>query len=153
AHRWLGSGAGSYEPYWYRHRPNDQAVRDAHSLYMETLAELGPIGLALLATALAIPLAGAVRARRRPLVPPALGAYVAYLVHAAYDWDWEMPAVTLAALFCGAAILIAGRHGSRRIWTLSGRARIALVSGLLVPAAFSFVALVGNSAAGSSAAA
>ncbi|HYT50946.1 MAG TPA: hypothetical protein VEL10_01935 [Gaiellaceae bacterium] len=46
-------------------------VRDAHSLYVETLAELGPIGLALLSAALVVPLVAAVRARRHPLSVPA----------------------------------------------------------------------------------
>src|SRR6266542_4459338 len=44
---------------------------DAHSLYVETLAELGPIGLALLSAALVVPLVAAVRARRHPLSVPA----------------------------------------------------------------------------------
>ena len=44
-------------------------------------------------------------ARRHPLVPGAAGAYAAYLVHTGVDWDWELPAVTLAGLLCGAAIL------------------------------------------------
>ena len=38
------------------------------------------------------------------------GGYVAYLVHAAVDWDWQMPAVTLLALFAGAAIVTAARR-------------------------------------------
>ena len=40
-----------------------------HNLYLETLAELGPIGLALLAATLLVPLVAAVRARHRSLVP------------------------------------------------------------------------------------
>src|SRR5207248_193328 len=32
AHPWLGGGAGSYEKWWYAHRPGPQNVRDAHSL-------------------------------------------------------------------------------------------------------------------------
>ena len=68
------------------------------------------IGLALLVALLAIPLVAAVRARRHPLVAPAFGAYVAFLVHAAVDWDWQMPAVTLLALFT-AAVLVAAARG------------------------------------------
>ena len=83
-------------------------VRDAHSLYLETAAELGLVGLGLLGLMLAAPFLAA-RSRRLPLVPVALGAYAAYLVHAGVDWDWEMPAVTLTALVCGAAALIAAR--------------------------------------------
>ena len=101
----LGGGAGTYEQYWNEHRPIEHKVRDAHNLYLETLGELGPIGLALLLLALAAPVAAAFGARRHPLAAGAFGAYVAYLVHAAVDWDWELPAVTVAALAAGAALL------------------------------------------------
>lgn len=87
-------------------------MRDARSLYLETLSELGPLGLALLLVALGVPVYVAFRARRHPLVPAAFGAYVAYLLHAGVDWDWEMPAVTLTALFIGASIVVAARSPS-----------------------------------------
>ena len=52
AHPWLGSGAGTYEYSWLRDRPTGTwKIRDAHNLYIEVLAELGPIGLALLVLA------------------------------------------------------------------------------------------------------
>ncbi len=106
----LGSGAGTYELYWNRLRRTIYGARDAHSLYLETLAELGPVGLVLLLAALGVPLLGAYRARGRPLVAAAVGAYTTYLVHAALDWDWEMPAVTLAALACGVALITSARE-------------------------------------------
>ena len=40
----LGSGPGTYEQYWNEHRPIQHKVRDAHNLYLEVLAELGPLG-------------------------------------------------------------------------------------------------------------
>ncbi len=142
-HPWLGSGAGTYEQYWLRHRPIPGKVRDAHSLYVETLAELGPPGLALLAIALGLPLVAAARARRMPVASGALGAYAAYLVHAGVDWDWEMTAVTLTALFCGAALLIAGRErASRRALAVPARG-IALVT-MLAAVSFAFVGLGSN---------
>ena len=105
----LGSGAGTWERRWLALRDKPFAARDAHSLYLESLAELGPLGLALVLAALAPPLVAAVRARSTPLVPAAAGAYVALLLHAAVDWDWEVPAVMLAGLACGAALLVAER--------------------------------------------
>jgi hypothetical protein len=69
AHPVVGGGAGSYARYYLVHRTSTQQVQDAHSLYLETLAELGPLGLALLLAALALPLVAAVRMRRHPLVP------------------------------------------------------------------------------------
>ena len=46
-------------------------VRDAHSLYLETLSELGPLGLALVLVVVAAPFATAVRGRGDPLVATA----------------------------------------------------------------------------------
>ncbi len=57
--------------------------------------------------ALGAPLVAAVRARRHALVAAAAAAYAAFLIHAAVDWDWQMPAVTLVALFCAGAIVVA----------------------------------------------
>ncbi len=116
-HALLGSGGGSFRRTWYAERPADFDVRDAHSLELQTLAELGPTGLILLVVALGCPLVAAVRLRRDPLVPAAAGAYVVFLVHATIDWDWQLPAVTLAALGCGAALLLADRspHRARRV--------------------------------------
>jgi hypothetical protein len=137
-HPWLGGGAGSFQRFWLRHRSVGLPVLDAHSLYLETLAELGPLGLALLVCALGTPLVAAGAARRHPLASAALGAYVAFLVHAGIDWDWEMPAVTLAALFCGVAVLLAARGAES-----APLARSARVTGLVLSAAVIAVALVG----------
>jgi tetratricopeptide (TPR) repeat protein len=144
-HPSFGSGAGTYEQYWLRHRPVPGKVIDAHSLYLETLAELGPVGLVLLVAALGLPLAGAVKARRHSLVSAAFGAYVAYLAHAAVDWDWEMPAVTVAALFCGLAILVAGRRDGKSR-SVSQQVRVSALVVILMLSGFAVGTLVGNSA-------
>ena len=140
----LGSGAGSYEQHWLRSRPNATEVRDAHGLYVETLAELGPLGLGLLLAALAIPIVGGIRARNAALVPVASGAYAAYLTHAGIDWDWEMAGVTAAALLCGTALLVAARGATTR--PLAGSMRAGALFVVLALTAFSFVGLVGNNA-------
>jgi O-antigen ligase len=123
-HPWLGGGAGSYQRFWLRERRAALPVRDAHSLYLETLAELGPVGLLLLLCALGTPFVAARAARVQPLAPATLGAYVAFVLHAGIDWDWEMPAVTLAAFFCGTAFLLAARGAEapplRRPWRALG---------------------------------
>ncbi|MCP9485431.1 MAG: O-antigen ligase family protein, partial [Gaiellaceae bacterium MAG52_C11] len=141
--RLVGTGAGTHELYWVANRPIAAKVRDAHSLYLETLAELGIVGMGLLGFALAVPVAAAFVARRRPLVPAALAAYVVYLAHATVDWDWELPAVTLAALFCGGSIVLAARG---EVAALSTRARAAGVAAALVVSAFALVGLIGSSA-------
>jgi hypothetical protein len=105
----LGTGAGTFERSWQRNPDAGLKARDAHSLYLETLSELGPIGLGLLLAALAVPFGACVAARRSPVVPAALGAYSAYLVHASIDWDWELTGLTLAALLAGCVGLLAYR--------------------------------------------
>ena len=143
-HPILGAGAGTYEQYWLQHREIPLKVRDAHSLYLETLAELGIVGLTLLLIVLLVPVYAAFKARRHPLVPAAFGAYVAYLVHAGVDWDWEMPAVTLTALFIGASIVVAARESEEEERPMGPRLRLSLLAGTLVLAAVAFVGLVGN---------
>jgi hypothetical protein len=145
-HAVLGAGAGTYERYFLRHQPEDVGrVRDAHGLYIETLTELGPIGLAVLLVALATPLAILPRARRHPLAPAATGAYVAYLVHTGVDWDWELAAVTLAGLLCGASMLLFGRR-SNAPKSLSAPTRFGVAGGAVVVAGFAAIALLGNTA-------
>ena len=143
-HPVVGSGAGSWEHYWNVHRKTAHKVRDAHNLYLEVLAELGPIGLALLAVALGVPLVAAFFARGHPLVPAALVAYVAFLAHAGVDWDWELPAVTIAALACGIGIVAAASREDDR-W-LTPPARWGAVAAALVLVPVAFVGLVGASA-------
>jgi hypothetical protein len=142
-HPVLGGGAGSYERFWVRDRPVAFYARDAHSLYLEALAELGPFGLLLLLAALCVPLVAAVRARAQPLVPALAAAYIAFLVHAGLDWDWEMPAVGLAGLACGAALCIAARPPSSAN-RVTARLRLPALAALLPLAAFVFVIHVSN---------
>lgn len=143
-HRVLGSGAGSFERLW-RERPDaTQRVRDAHGLYVETLAELGPVGLALLVAALLVPIAAAVRARRTPLVGGLAGAYVAFVLHAGVDWDWELSGVTLAALVTGAALVVAARGEGLRV--VSSRTRIAVGAAVAVASLAAIVGGLGSSA-------
>jgi hypothetical protein len=142
AHPVLGSGAGTYEFWYLRHRTDDSKVRDAHGLYVEMLAEVGPIGLALLLVALLTPLAAAVRTRHRPMTAIAAGAYVAFIVHAGVDWDWELSAVTLAGLLCGVALLIGARSDENTFRLV--RPRYLLAALAVVVAGFSMVGLVGN---------
>jgi O-antigen ligase len=144
AHPVLGTGAGTYYEYWLRDRPYPAQRKNAHSLYLEVLAELGPVGLALLVAALLVPLAVAVRTRGHPLVPAAAGAYGVYLLHAAGDWDWQIVGLTFAALLCAAGILRVGR--GRRAPSLGAVARSALAVVVLGVVAFALVAEIGNSA-------
>jgi len=131
AHPGLGSGAGTFGRYWVQYgRPLQYGgALDAHSLYLETLAELGPIGLLLLGAVLLVPLRGVIARRRLTYVPVAVAAYTAFLVHAGLDWDWEMPAVVVAGLSCGAAAAAADLGRQR---PLGRAARAAVLAAALL---------------------
>jgi hypothetical protein len=137
----LGTGAGTFPRFWLRERRSLQVARDAHNLYLETLAELGPVGLLLLLAALAVPLTV------RQDVPAATGAYAAFLVHAAIDWDWEQAALGVASLAAAAAVLSAARMSARPV----PRSPALAVTAVLAVAAA--VALAGNAMVARSAAA
>ncbi len=106
-----GIGAGGFEFWWNRDAEGEEFIQDAHSLYLEKLAELGIPGLVLVLAIVLGLLAAAVRARAR-LADPAdagaatacIAAFVAYLFHTGVDWLWELTAVTTLAL---AAIAVA----------------------------------------------
>ncbi len=102
-----GLGSGGFEVEWRKQRDRVDKSGDAHSLYLETLAELGVIGFAFLLAFLAGTAAAVVRLHRiAPGPATALaGGMAAWAVHAGLDWDWEMPAVTLPALALGAAAI------------------------------------------------
>jgi hypothetical protein len=138
AHPVIGSGGGTYERYWVAHRPVHIRVRNAHSLYLETAAELGVIGLIPLLIALVAPLWVGLRRLRYGLGAPLVAAYVAYLVQAGGDWTWQLPAVTLAALACGAAML--GLDPDEGGVPISERWRLA---GILIAVAIAVAGLTG----------
>ena len=106
-HPLAGVGSGGFQTEWLRERPIPYAARDAHSLYFETAAELGLVGLLLLATAFAGAVVCAVRARRRDelLAAGPIAVAAMWAVHAGLDWDWELPGVTLPALICVSALV------------------------------------------------
>jgi O-antigen ligase len=108
-HPLIGVGSGSFQVEWRRETKSGRAAFDAHSLYFETLAELGIVGGLLVAAFIAACVAGiaaAVRAAPRdPVLPAAAAVLAAFVVHAGVDWDWELPGVTLPVLMLAAAAL------------------------------------------------
>ena len=145
----LGEGGGTYERWWLQERPVASYARNAHNLYLETLAELGPVGLVLLLVALGAPLLGLRRCAKNPLAAGAAAAYVAWLVHAALDWDWQIPAVTLPALACGGSLLLLAREAAPEHRARSIR-RTAAVGAIVPLLGVALVVHVGNRAADAS---
>jgi O-antigen ligase len=109
-----GSGAGTYRLLWEQNRPRPPfLVNDAHSLYLETAAELGVPGLILLAIVLLTPLgvaAARLRGPERHAYAGFLAAGGALLAHAGVDWDWEMPALFLW-FFTASGVVLAAAGG------------------------------------------
>ncbi len=109
-------------------------MNDGHSLYLETLSELGIVGLALVVLALGTILVGGLRR----LPGPERHAYAAFVagglmlaLHAGVDWDWEMPA--LFVWFFGAGgVALAAREGSTRLGELGRTPRIVAALAVLV---------------------
>jgi O-antigen ligase len=103
AHPLIGGGAGSFGRWWDRHGSFPYTVQDAHSLYLETLAELGLVGFALLAGMLGVGVASIGRRVRRGrgeerrTTAALAGSLAAFLLAAGIDWLWEVPAVTAVA--------------------------------------------------------
>jgi hypothetical protein len=103
-----GVGAGGWAVWWLRYRTVDEFAQDAHSLPLQTAADLGLVGLAflgLLCGGLVVACRNALRATPAMAAGPA-AALVVYAAHAPLDWDWQMPAVTLVA-FVLAGLVVA----------------------------------------------
>jgi O-antigen ligase len=124
----LGAGGGGYETARLRHRQETLDVKNAHGFIVETLADLGLVGLLVVLALLAVWLAAAGRAthpfnRRwqrwswRPIAAPytperiglltMLCVVVTFGVHSLVDWTWYVPGDACVALLC--AGWLAGR--------------------------------------------
>ncbi len=127
-HPALGAGAGGYVTARLRHRTETLDVTHAHGFLVQTLADLGLVGLALTLALLAAWLAASGRAThpwnrrwregqwRRFAAPYSaervglltmLCAVVAFGVHSLVDWTWYVPGDACVALLC--AGWLAGR--------------------------------------------
>ena len=105
-----GVGAGNWSVYWLRWRHFEDFAQDAHSLPLQTMAELGLVGLAgLLAFLGGLAVAARRALRATPLAAGPIAGFVAYIAHAPLDWDWEMPAVTLVAVILAGLLLALAR--------------------------------------------
>lgn len=115
----FGDGAGSYAAWWNQHGSFAYSLRNAHSLYLETLGELGLVGFVLLAGALLLGLAvGLSRLRRgsaeQRLSIAALSAVMAaFLVGAAIDWIWQLTVAGAVGIVC--LSLLAGPATAPRV--------------------------------------
>lgn len=109
-----GIGPGTYEFWWNRTGNNPETVRDAHSMYLEALAETGIPGfvaaLLIVSAAIGAPAMKRRAAVTRPEVGVATAATVGaglWALHSGVDWMWEATGVTMLGLACAAATCLA----------------------------------------------
>lgn len=136
-----GTGSGSFEFWWAENGDRPGFIRDAHSLYFQTLGELGIVGLGLLAAFLIAILDGGVRAtlrassRRRPQLAASVAGSTAFCVSAAFDWVWQVPVLPVTLLLLASVLITTenrgtgtGTAGSAYSWP----PRIAMAAGSLL---------------------
>lgn len=120
-----GTGAGTFEYTWNALATKDEFVRDAHSLYLEPLSEMGIPGLALILLVLASSIwlvvralvDAADRALDRGALAGASAACAAFFFGAGVDWLWESTAVAcLMLVLLGAVSAATGIRAGRTGW-------------------------------------
>jgi VanZ family protein len=144
-----GTGSGTFQFWWAQHADVDEVVRDTHSLYLQTLGELGIVGLGLLVALIATVVGGGARIAwlagrgERAALAAALAGCVAFFVAATFDWMWQIPALPVSMLLLAAA-LVTGRLRAPRpetvgfglLWRLgTGAVAIAAIVVIAVPLA------------------
>jgi O-Antigen ligase len=131
-----GTGSGTFAIWWPQDGDTGENVLDTHSLYMQTLGELGLVGLALLASFIALSLvAGTMRVlntalSERPSLAAALAGSTAIWVTSIFDWTWKVPVLPIASLLLIAALLTSRATASpaAKPWPVSARIGVAVVS-------------------------
>jgi O-antigen ligase len=138
---WRGIGPGSFEFYWAQHQTLGESVLNAHSLWIETLAEAGIIGLSLIGGFFAFTLiAGSARAVRLPAefrlpIATAVAGVAAFCAAASFDWVWQLGVMPMIALLLVAVALGSVEHAKRRptgAWWVPSRTRVVLGIGALL---------------------
>lgn len=107
----IGIGPGTFRFYWAQHQTLGEYVLNAHSLWIETLAEVGLIGFLLIGGFFAyMVIGGARRALRasfdvRVLVATATAMVAGFCAAAAFDWVWQMGVIPMITLLVAAVIV------------------------------------------------
>ena len=137
-----GYGAGTFD-FWFNRHGGVPYLRDAHSLYLETAAELGLAGLAALVVFLGGLGGGVISTLRRTradidgLAPAVVLSSISaiWAVHAGVDWLWESTAVTVVGVGCAvlacAALASAGPPRPLR-WAVRAPFVVAVLAAIAV---------------------
>lgn len=152
-HFWVGAGPGHYDLLWSAYRPASVQLRAerAHNDYLNTLADWGVIGAALVAAALSALGVGIVKVWRNvrrgesdfnsnlsnkfAFVLGVTAGLVALLTHSLVDFNLQIPANAILAVSLMALLSSHWRFATERYWFSAGVAIKCGISLLLVAAA------------------
>jgi hypothetical protein len=145
-----GGGAGSFQGWWAQHGTLAVYVRDTHSLYLQTLGELGMVGFLLIVGfvgsglwfGLRLVLGTNAAYRFQPAAP--LATFAAFGLAASIDWIWQLPVIGVVAIMSVAMLTTAAPErapaaASRQV-TVGSRA-VPLATALVAASLFVFAAL------------
>jgi O-antigen ligase len=132
-----GTGSGTFQLWWTRDGDVGEPIVDTHSLYMQTLGELGILGLLVLLAFIATSLIGGTArvlrtaGSRRPQLAAALAGSTVLWSTSIVDWGWKIPVIPIATLLLIAILLTAGDKGSEEPAPLHPALRGAVAVGSL----------------------
>lgn len=134
----LGDGAGGFRTRYLQEGRTLEAPRDAHSMPLEILGELGLPGLVLFLTAIGAGVTGAVRSRSlgpeaAALSSAALAVGACWFGQGAIDWSWSYAGLCAPAFALLGSASAPRALGSRDVRGRGGR--IGLISALILLAA------------------
>src|SRR5919108_2451804 len=144
----IGIGPGTFEFWWAEHGSYYGPTRDAHSLYIETLGELGIVGLVLIgAFSLAVLGIGTARVLRAPpelrlAIAAATAGCAAFVATAMVDWMWELAALPAVFLALAAVVVAGGIDAARPRRRSRSTSFLRRHGGRLAMAALSVAALI-----------
>lgn len=131
-HPIFGIGSRGFGPAYLQYGKSQETPARAHSMPLDTLAELGLLGFVVLLLVFAPPIATVARRAGGELTAVGtLGGIVYFLAHACVDWIWTIPAVGVLAMLLlaiGASAAPVEPRAFARRTTFAAAGAIALIA-------------------------
>lgn len=142
----LGLGAGGFEEWWAATSPINLFARNAHSLPLGVLAELGVVGGCLLLILFASFSRAALVGYRRQVADPQIGWSVGVLATvlsgSLFDWTWTVPAAFVPGMVAGSILM--GYRSSASSPPRAYRLGLVVMPTAWAAVAFSALAIAGD---------